>query len=72
MALFKSLHTLESYTACHFLDDPRLSFCFVIVVHESLVGPEHSLLFRQIFQLLHILWFSNIFCKFEPFQTVTV
>ncbi len=25
---------------CSFLYDPRLSFCFVIVVHESLVGPE--------------------------------
>ncbi len=50
-------------------------FCVVIVVHESLVGPEQFNclpFFREILQLLHILWFSSIFCIFEPFLTVTV
>ncbi len=56
-----------------FLDDPRLSVCVVIVVHESLVGSEQFLLFfRTILQLRHILWVSSIFCIFEPFPTVTV
>ncbi len=27
---------------------------------------------EKILQLLHILWFSSIFCIFEPFPTVTV
>ncbi len=31
---------LNLNTACHFLDDPQLFFCFVIALHESLVGPE--------------------------------
>ncbi len=50
-------------------------FCFVIVVHESCVGPEQLnclLFFRKIPQLMHILWFSSIFCLFEPFPKVTV
>ncbi len=66
---------LNLNTMCHFLDDPRLLFCFVIVVHESLVGPEQLnclLFFRKILQLLHIIWFSSIFCIFEHFPTVTV
>ncbi len=51
--------------------------CFYIlwVVHESLVGPEQLnclLFFRRIPQLRHILWFSSIFCIFEPFPKVTV
>jgi len=49
--------------------------CFVMVVHESLVCPEHLnclLFFRKIFQLLHILWVSSFFCISEPFPTVTV
>ncbi len=52
---------------CRFLDDPWLFFCFVIVVHESLVDPEQInclLFFRKILQLLHILLFSSIFCMF--------
>ncbi len=66
---------LNLITMCHFLDDPQLFLCFVIVAHESLVGPEQLnclLFFRKILQLLYILWFSNIFCIFEPFPTVTV
>ncbi len=46
-----------------------------IAVHESLVGLEQFnclLFFRKIPQLLNILWFSNIFCIFEHFPTVTV
>uniref|UniRef100_A0A672S5Q9 Myosin VIIA n=1 Tax=Sinocyclocheilus grahami TaxID=75366 RepID=A0A672S5Q9_SINGR len=46
----------------------------VIFVHESLVGPEQFnclLFFRKILQLLHIFWFSNLFCIFDPFPTVT-
>ncbi len=38
-------------------------FCFVIVVHESLVCPEQLnclLFFRKILQLPQILWFSSI------------
>ncbi len=75
MTPFKSLHTLNLNTMCHFLDDPRLFSYFVIVVHESLVGPEQFnclLFFRKILQLLHILWFTSIFCIFEPFPKVTV
>ncbi len=67
----KSLHLNN---LCCFLDDPRLFFCFVIVVHV-LVAPvqfNSLLFFRKILQLLHILWFSSIFCIFEPFPTVTV
>ncbi len=62
-------------TVCRFLDDPQLSFCLVIVIHESLAGPEQFnclLFFRKIIQLLRILWVSSIFCIFEPFTTVTV
>ncbi len=66
MTPFKSLHTIESYTVCRFLDDPQMFLYLVIVVHESLVGPE------QFPQLLHIIWFSSIFCIFEPFPKVTV
>ncbi len=46
MTLFKSLHALILNTVCRYLDD-SWRFCFVIVVHESLVGPEqlNSLLF---------------------------
>ncbi len=57
---------------CCFLDDPQLLFCVVIVVHEFLVGPEQFnclLFFRKILQLLHVLWFSSIFCVFEHFPT---
>ncbi len=66
---------LNLNTMCHFLDDPRLFLYFVIVDYESLVGPEQFnclLFFRKILQLLLILWFSNIFCIFEPFPTLTV
>ncbi len=66
---------LNLNTACRFLDDPWLFLYFVIVVHESLVGPEQFnglLFFRKILQLLHILWFSSIFCIFKPFPTLTV
>ncbi len=31
---------LSLNTMCHFLDDPRLFLYLVMVVHESLVGPE--------------------------------
>ncbi len=50
-------------------------FCLVIVVHESLVYPEQLnflLFFRKILQLPQIIWFSSIFCVFEPFPTLTV
>ncbi len=66
---------LNLNTMCHFLDDPQLFLCFVIVVHESIVDPEQLnclLFFRKILQLLHILWFSSIFCIFEPFPSLTV
>ncbi len=60
---------------CVFLDDPLMFFCLGIVVHESLVGSEQFnclLFFRKVLQLLHINWFSNIFCIFEPFPKVTM
>ncbi len=47
--IYKKLSHLIVYiplylnTMCHFLDDPRLVLYFVIVVHESLVGPEQFL-----------------------------
>ncbi len=47
--IYKKLSHLIVYiplylnTICHFLDDPRLVLYFVIVVHESLVGPEQFL-----------------------------
>ncbi len=47
----------------------------VIVVHESLVGPKQFyclLFFRRSLQLLHILWFYNLFYIFQPFPTVIV
>ncbi len=46
-------------------------FCLVIVVHESLVCPEHLnclLFFRKILQVPPILWFFNIFVYLNPFQ----
>ncbi len=58
-----------------YLDDPRLFFCFVLVVHESLVCSEQlnwALFFRQILHVLQNLQFSNIFCIFEPFPAVTM
>ncbi len=50
-------------------------FCFVLVVHESLVCSEQlnwALFFRKILHVLQILQFSSIFCIFEPFPAVTV
>ncbi len=50
-------------------------FCFVLVVHESLVCSEQlnwALFFRKILQVLQNLQFSSIFCIFEPFPAVTV
>ncbi len=43
MTPFKCLPLpLNLNTMCHFLDDPRLFLYFVIVVHESFVGPEQK------------------------------
>ncbi len=59
----------QSWSHTSLVTYPPLT-CLVVVVHESLVGPEQLnclLFFRKILQLLHILWFSSIFCIFEPF-----
>ncbi len=50
-------------------------FCFVMVVHESLVCSEQlnwALFFRKILEVLQNLQVSSIFCIFEPFPAVTV
>ncbi len=50
-------------------------FCFVMVVHDSLVCSEQlnwTLYFRKILHVLQILQFYSIFCIFEPFPAVTV
>ncbi len=56
MTLFNRLYTLN--TVCSLLDDPQLFFfCLMIVVHESLVGPEQFclLFFRKIKIFQHLL-----------------
>ncbi len=63
------------FTVCGYLDDLRLLFCLVMVVHESLVCSEQlnwALFFRKILHLLQILQFSSIFCIFEYFPAVIV
>ncbi len=57
---FKSCEPLVLNTVWGYLDDPRLFFCFVLVVHESLVCSEQlnwALFFRQI----------PTFCRFCSF-----
>jgi len=61
---FKSLHRLWFVvnTAWFDLDDPQL-FCFVMVVLESLVCPEHlnCPLFRKILPIPQMINFHNLF-----------
>ncbi len=48
-----------------------VSFCLVIVVHESLVCPEQLnflLFFGKILQVPQIIWVSSIFVYLNPFQ----
>ncbi len=58
-----------------YLDDPRLFFCFVLVVHESLVCSEQLnwALFLQTNppRSVDSAVFQH-FCIFEPFPAVTV
>ncbi len=61
-------------TVCGYLNDLRV-FCFVMVVHESLVCSEQlnrALFFRKVLHVQQILEFSSIFCIFEPFPAATV
>ncbi len=65
------------FILCMITDDPRLFlfwFCFVMVVHESLVCSEQlnwTLFFRKILHVLQILQVYSIFWVFEPFPAVT-